>query len=436
MKNKKNRKIFVLDTSVLVYDPSAFKFFNGNNVVIPLVVLEELDKVKSQPNENGRNARVAIRFIDDISNTGQINSGIEIDNDVILKVEVSDFDKIGSDPKYGDNKILSCALKLNKDDEVILVSKDINLRIKAKSYGLKAEDYNRDRIGDGLDLYCGIQKINNEAMGATLLSEGEIYSEEFKEVGSLYPNECLMILSDDGKLIGMGRKTKDIVKIIKSDEPWGLSARNAEQQMAIDMIMDPKIPLVSILGTAGSGKSLISLACGLELVLNKRKYESFCIYKPFQSVGDSVGYLPGELSEKASPWFASIDDGFQFLFTGNARKKNSWKEQLFQYINNGTIKKEVISFIRGRNIINSLILIDEAQNLTREEIKTIITRVGPGSKIICNGDLTQIDAPKLDATSSGFSYLIDKFKKSNLSGHITFTKGERSALATEAAEIL
>lgn len=438
MNNNKNRKIFVLDTSVLVYDSAAFRSFDDAEIVIPLIVLEELDKVKKNSDESGKNSRVAIRYIDEISNQGEIHKGIGIDNNCSLRIEVREPKAMGSDASYGDNKILACLamLSLESKGEVILLTRDINLRIRARANGLLAEDYNKDRV-ESIDLYPGLQIIQNEEMGAALIQDGEILSDEFPEIIDLYPNECIIIVANDNRVIALGRKTKNFVKIIRERDAWGLMARSPEQQLAMDMIMDPKLPLVSIIGLAGGGKSLISLACGLELVLNQKKYTTFSIYRPIQSMGNDIGFLPGTLEEKLSPWFASIDDGFQYLFSANSgKKKDDWKEKLYQYLSNGTIQKEALSYIRGRSIPNSLILIDEAQNLSKEEIKTVITRVGQGSKIILTGDVSQIDAPKLDATSNGLSYVIDRFKESNLAGHVTFTKGERSLLATEATELL
>lgn len=447
MKNKKNIKIFVLDTSVLVYDATAFKSLQNSDIIIPIVVLEELDKVKKNTNEAGKNARVACRYLDEISNRGPIHLGVEIENDCQIRIDTNDpSPTMGSDPTYGDNKILSClerTHKENPDGEVILLSRDINLRIRAKAHGLMAEDYNHDRAPD-LDLYAGVQKINDEEMGAALLSGEELTAEDFPIIQDLYPNECIIITANDGRVITIGRKTKQFVRIVRERDPWGLMGRNPEQQLAIDMILDPKLPLVSIVGPAGGGKSLCALACGLELVLTARKYSAFSIYRPTEAMGNDIGYLPGSAAEKLDPHYASIDDGFKFLFseggagvgTKSKNKDLSWKDKLYQYIDNGTITKDALSYIRGRSISNTFIFIDEVQNLSHDEVKTIITRVGQGSKIVLAGDISQIDNPKLDATSNGLSYLVDKFKKSHLAGHITLSKGERSLLATEAAELL
>lgn len=446
MKNNQTRKIYVLDTSVLVYDADAFRNFPQSNVVLPIVVLEELDKVKKLPNESGKNARVAIRYLDEISNNGDIHSGVEIEEGICVKIYTEHSSHVGSDASYGDNQILGCAKKIKSfsvDEEVVLVSRDINLRVRAKAMGLSAIDYTEDR-NEGIDLYQGVQTIQDEEMGAALLSAGELLENEFDFVGMLYPNECIIFTTKDGKVISVGRKIKDFLKIVGDKEAWGLNARSAEQKLAIDMIMDHRLPLITLTGLAGGGKSLVSIACGLELVLNQRKFSTFSIYRPIQSMGNELGFTPGSIEEKLNPWFSSIDDAFQFLLTDNVGGKSgknkkdsdSWKDKLYQYTSNGTIQKEALSYIRGRSISNSLILVDEAQNLSKEEIKTIITRVGMGSKVILTGDPSQIDNPKLDTTSNGLSYLIERFQNSTLSGHINFSKGERSPLATEAADLL
>jgi PhoH-like ATPase len=443
MKTKKNRKIFVLDTSVLVYDATAFKSFQNCDIIIPIIVLEELDKVKKNPNESGKNARVATRYLDEVSHKGEIHLGIEIDNDCSIRIDTEASGSLGTDPTYGDNQILACTQKHQMaapvDGLVTLISRDINLRIRARANGILAYVYNNDR-GPDLDLYSGVQRIQDEEMGAALISGGELTADEFPIVAELYPNECIIITANDSRVIALGRKTKNFVKIVRDKDPWGLMAKNPEQQLAIDMLLDPKLPLVSIVGPAGGGKSLCALACGLELVLNARKYTTFSIYRPTESMGNDIGYLPGSMDDKLSPHYASIDDGFQFLLSdsvnGKNKGKDSWREKLHQYIDNGTITKEALSYIRGRSIANSFILIDEVQNLSKEEVKTIVTRVGQGSKIVLTGDPSQIDNPHLDATSNGLSYLIDKFQKSHLSGHITLSRGERSLLATEAAELL
>lgn len=435
----KMRKVFVLDTSVLVYNCHSYKSFKQNDVVIPIIVLDELDHLKSRSNGVGRNARLAIRQLDDLSNRGEIHKGIDIENGITIKIDTTAYAPIGPDPKYGDNKILACAAKIkeiNPKRHVVVVSKDINLRVRARAFGLLAEDYETDKI-DTEDLYMGHRIIEDDRLGIDLFSQESLDINKHKKIKDLNPNECVLFVDEFGKGIVSGRRIGNDLCLIKDKYPWGLKLRNKEQLFAADIILDQTIPLVSLIGVSGSGKTLIALACALEMVLNKKQYDSLMIYKPIQPIGNQdVGYLPGDLSEKLAPWFSSIDDAFAFLFSDKSKKKDGWKAQLHQYLDNGTIQKEALAYVRGRSIPNSLILIDEVQNLSKNEVKTILTRVGTNSKVILTGDIEQIDNQYLDQSSNGLTHVIEQFKTSELSGHITFTKGERSALATIASEIL
>lgn len=436
---KSQRKIFVLDTSVLVYDAYSYKSFKYNDVIISISVLDELDHLKSRPNGVGRYARLAIRQLDELSNRGEIHKGIEIENGIIIKIDTTAYAPIGPDPKYGDNKILACAAKIKEENpkrSVIVVSKDINLRVRARAFGLLAEDYETDKINTE-DLYMGHRSIESNKLGIDLFSQESLDIDKHKKLKDLCPNECVLFLDEFGKGIVSGRRIGNELCLIKDRYPWGLRLRNKEQLFATDICLDTTIPLVSLIGTSGGGKTLVALACALEMVLNKKQYDSLVIYKPIQPIGNQdVGFLPGSLDEKLAPWFSSIDDAFAFLFSDKSKKKDGWKTQLYQYLDNGTIQKEALAYVRGRSIPNSLILIDEVQNLSRSEVKTILTRVGTNSKVILTGDIEQIDNQYLDQMNNGLSYVIDKFKTSELSGHITFTRGERSALATIASEIL
>lgn len=584
------RKIFVLDTSVLVYDPNSYKSFSGNDVVIPITVLDELDKIKKFANESGKNARVSIRSLDAISNEGEIHNGISIEEDILLKIDTSTYGAVGPDPTYGDSKILACASKIKEENpevKVILVSKDINLRTRAKAFGLVAQDYEKDRIQSN-DLYQGFRTIACEDGAFALLAAGMILVQDYPELQGLFPHECVLLTDESGKGIAPGRFVKDRIQLIKDKNPWGLELRNKEQLFATDLILDPSIPLITLMGKSGSGKTLVALACGLELTLEKRLSSKMIIYRPIQPVGNDVGYLPGPqpldakvltpsgwttmgelkvgdlviagdgkpskvlnifpkgikpvykitttdgrsteacedhlwltktsdsmeekgsikstkemminfpkknkldyyipynnsgeltetdllryqkvnsitfseekevqcilidhpdhlyitddfivthntIEEKLEPWMSAINDGFEFLLEGSSRNKEGWKHRLHQYIDDGRIQMEAITYIRGRSIPAAYMLIDECQNLSKEEVKTILTRAGNGTKIILTGDIEQIDNSYLDATNNGLSYVIEKFKESDLAGHITFTKGERSPLATKASEIL
>lgn len=429
------RNVVVIDTSVFIYDPTAYLSFNDSDIVIPIAVIEELDKLKKFANETGKKARVSIRNLDNLSNIGELHIGIPIENNIVISVDTNIF-TIGSDPTYGDNNILGCAVKLKSAGKnVLFVSRDINLRIKARAFGLDAVSYEKDNI-DTSELYKGFRIIKNEDAGNALNACGTIIIDTYQELKNLYPNECVVFTNESGKGIASGKRIKDQIRLITDATPWGLELKNKEQLFAANLLLDPNIPLVSIVGRAGGGKSLIAVACGLELVLNKHIYDNFLIYRPIQPMGNEIGFLPGDQEDKLNPWFASIDDAFAFLFSDKSKNGNTWKSQLHQYITNGTIQKEALTYIRGRSIPDSFMLLDEAQNISSEEMKTILTRVGNNTKVVITGDVEQIDNPHLDVVNNGLTYAVEKFKESELAGHIVFTKGERSALATLASSIL
>lgn len=443
-KYKKNKietnKIFILDTNVLVHDPKFYEQeqFSNSTIILPITVLEELDKLKKLGDAVGQKARVAIKNIDKISETGEIHNGILMDKDISFKIDVSFYGALGTDITYGDSKILACAVKIkehNRNAEVVLVSRDINLRIKSRAFNLQAVDYEKDNTSVE-ELYDGVKIIENEKAGEELKKNGSILTDNYTDLPELFANECVSFINDDGKGIALGKYLKGVIHLAKNLYPWDLEMKNREQTLAANLLLDPNIPLVSLIGKAGTGKSLIALACALELVLNKKMYDNLTIYRPIQPMSSDVGYLPGSLEEKLNPWFSAIDDGFALLFGDKSKKKDGWKNQLHQYITNGTIQKEALTYIRGRSIPRSILLIDEAQQLSKSEIKTILTRCGLDSKIVLTGDIYQIDNAHLDAINNGLTYTIEKFKTSELSGHITLKKGERSKLATIASEIL
>jgi PhoH-like ATPase len=253
----------------------------------------------------------------------------------------------------------------------------------------------------------------------------------------MHPHECVLFEDEFGNGIAMGRKIgAEKIKLIKKAFPWGISAKNKEQAFAIDLIMDKSVDLVTLIGKAGTGKSLIALAAAVDLVLGQKKFEKLIIYRPVQAVGNDIGFLPGTMEEKLAPWFQAIMDNFEFLFNAKGSQHGDWRKNLEMFQRKGQLEMEAITYIRGRSIPNSVILVDECQNLSKEDVKTILTRAGEGTKIILTGDIEQIDNAGLDATSNGLTYIIEKFKDSDLAGHITFVQGERSRLASKAAEIL
>jgi PhoH-like ATPase len=433
------RKTYVLDTSTLINDPIAWKQFAHSDVIIPIAVLTELDKLKKQAGEAGRNARVCVRQLDEISELGDISTGVLLDDDVLVKIDTQDHDisKFG-DPTYGDTHILACAYAnwiVHPANDVVLVSNDINLRVKAKSRGLEAESHSSNKHSLS-DLYSGIITINNEDAGLDLQQFGSIDPRVYGL--NLSPNECVMFENDTGDGIAMGRRvSSDKVKLVKKAYPWNIAARNKEQSFAIDLIMDKNVDLVTLIGRAGTGKSLVVLAAALELVLNRHEYDKLIIYRPIQAVGSDIGYLPGTMEEKLGPWFQAIYDNLEVLFTPKGSgPKHDWRKTLEMYTHRGSIEMEAITYVRGRSIPNSIILVDECQNLSKDDVKTLITRSGENTKIILTGDIEQIDNSLLDATSNGLTHVIEKFKDEPEAGHVTFVQGERSRLASKAADIL
>jgi PhoH-like ATPase len=434
-------KIYVLDTSVIVSDPNCLDSFPNEHIIIQAGVLNELDDIKTHPGNIGRNARIFIRLLDELSNKGDIKQGVKTDTNVTLQINTENYDtsEFGVS-SYIDNKILACAKQLNLTNDVTVISADINMRVRAKIAGMHAQNYESENKHSN-DLYSGSRIIHNTESGNRLKKLKIIECVE-NELDDMMPNECVFFKDENDNGISLGRKIDDNIKLISGDKPWGLESRNIEQAYAIDLLLDPKIPLVTLSGTAGTGKSLVAVACGLETVINKSLYNNMMIYRPIQPVGTDMGFLPGELSAKLEPWMAAIHDSLDFL-TSRSKKQNKknvynqnsgWKNALAQY--EDKICMEALTYIRGRSIQNVFMLIDEVQNISKEEIKTILTRVGNGTKIILTGDIEQIDTHHLDAVNNGLTYVINKFKESPLAGHVNLTKGERSPLATIAAEIL
>jgi len=435
-------KKYILDTSVLIDNPNACTHFADSEIILPISVINELDKKKLSPGEVGKNARVAIRFLDKISSLGNISQGITIDDNIIIKIDTTyrdlnspEYRELGN-PNTMDSQILACAFghwyDHDEQAEIILVSNDLNLRVRCRAMGMKAISYEGEKSSYN-DLYMGMQTIQNEIAAAELQKNGYIDPSTYSL--SLFPNECLLLNDDHGNNLAMGRLVADNkIKLIKKSYPWNLKPRNMEQSFAIDLIMDKNVDLITLVGCSGGGKTLVALSSALELVINDRDYQKLVIYRPIQPVGNDIGYIPGPIEEKLEPWFHAIMDNFEVLFAN--KTGGDWKRELEMYQKKGRICLEAVTYIRGRSIPNTIILVDEIQNLDPLQVKTILTRAGENSKIILTGDISQIDTPDLDAMNNGLTYVIEKFKHSELAGHITFTHGERSKLATLASEIL
>jgi len=438
------KKIYVLDTSVYLTDANAIFTYGTNDIVIPLKVLEEIDNHKKRQDSVGSNARRIIRILDSLREKGSLYKGVRIAKGKgILLAKASDKSVLPKDFDFNipDNEIISIALnerKRNLNRKVIMVSRDINMRVKCDALGLLCKDYITNQVvKDTEALYKGFRThlVDNEFIDQFYSGE-MVYLE--KDRIKFYPNEYIMLVSNSNEkktaLARFSSYTEPLKQINGQFKKgiWGVKPRNKEQNFALDLLIDPDIPIVTLVGKAGSGKTLMAIAAGLAQVVEESeisRYKRLIVSRPIQPMGKDIGYLPGSMEEKMSPWLMPIQDNLRFLM-GND------KETLKMYTENGTIEIEALTYIRGRSIANSFIIIDEAQNLSAHELKTILTRVGENTKIVLTGDIEQIDNIYVDETSNGLTYAIEKFKSYDLSGHITLIKGERSNVATLAAKIL
>jgi PhoH-like ATPase len=431
----KNVKTFVIDTNIFIHKHDAIYSFRDNEIVIPLTVLEELDRLKSYSDERGRNAREAIRFLDGISKHGDINKGIKMDNGSLLRVELH-YDKtipIDIDLEKNDNKILLTAYKLQREGKhVFFVSKDINARIKATAMGIKAVDYEKQKV-DINALYTGVREVDISAETMNVLKKkGYIeWHDEFT------PNEFVVLNQKDVSATEFaqydgGRRELRYVKS-SSLSVCGIKPLNERQRMVLEILLDDSVTLATIMGKAGTGKTLLAIAAGLHKVLEEKKYSRVMVSRPVIPLGKDIGYLPGAKSEKLSHWMQPLFDNLEYILSVYKSQSIKSMEQL---LSNNMIELEALSHIRGRSLPSQFIIIDEAQNLSPHEIKTIVSRAGENSKMVLTGDPYQIDSPYLDANSNGLTYLVDAFKGQSLFGHVTLLKSERSDLAELAAELL
>lgn len=442
------KKIFVIDTNVLLHDPKAIFAFQEHEVIIPAVVLEEIDSKKRNADEIGRNARYVSRLLDALRESGHLHSGVPLPHGGRLKVELNHRSFLKVQEMFGelsnDNRILAVALNYQMEEKeqaepktVVLVSKDVLVRIKADVLGLMTEDFLSDRTAGPEELYSGCLTIQ---VHPSIIDE--FYS--FRQLAiaplqlsfRLYPNEFVILKDEMGTgksaLLRVNKEGSKLEPLYLSNEPvWGIAARNVQQRMALELLLNDDIPLVTITGKAGTGKTLLALAAGLLKVEDEHKYKKLLIARPVVPMGKDIGYLPGEKEEKLRPWMQPIYDNLEYLF--DVKKAGDIDKILMGL---GSIQVEALTYIRGRSIPGQFIIIDEAQNLSRHEIKTIVSRVGEGSKIILMGDPEQIDHPYLDASSNGLTYVVERFRQEEISGHITLEKGERSKLAQLAADLL
>lgn len=440
-------KIYVLDTNVLLQDPFSLFAFEDNEVIIPAVVLEEVDSKKRYMDEVGRNARQVSKIMDQFRGKGKLYEKVELPNGGNLRVELNhrSFEKLRDtfDEKTNDNRILAVALNLlieeNAKDQsrpVILVSMDALMRVKADAIGIQAEDFLNDKIITSDYLYSGyIEALVNLDVLNKFYTEQKV-SVSVLNQQTIYPNQFVILKDELGSSSSAIGKIDNDCRLVKPfqlepDQVWGIKPRNVQQKMAFELLLRDDIQLVTLVGKAGTGKTLLSLAAGLLQTEDLHKFKKLLVARPVVPVGKDIGYLPGEKEEKLRPWMQPIYDNLEFLF--NTKKPGEIDQIL---LGMGSIQVEALTYIRGRSIPDQYIIIDEAQNLTKHEVKTILTRVGEGSKIVLMGDPHQIDHPYLDEYNNGLMYVVEKFKKEKISGHVKLEKGERSGLAQLAADLL
>jgi PhoH-like ATPase len=467
------RKTFVLDTNVLLHDPAAITRFEDNHIVIPIEVVEEIDRFKRDPAEKGRNARQVSRLLDDLRALGNLADGVPNgDQGGTLKVVFCRAETLTQLPPElkagnGDNNILAVALEeqrmeavMGSQPPVVLVTKDTNLRIKADAVGLIAQDYTTDKVAID-DLYPGLCEVWADAAQMDAVKQPPGLPVEGLELpGVLQANEGVMLVdrAQPGHtfLTRYVAPTATLQPLQRAPKArlGRIQPRNREQTFALDLLLDPDIQLVTLVGKAGTGKTLLALAAGLHLVADERLYERLLVTRPVISLGKDLGYLPGDLEEKMGPWMQPIIDNLDFLLgnspedqgrggssgggvgSGRAHGQRSQRGNWSDLKGMGLLEVEAISYIRGRSIPRQYMVVDEAQNLTPHEVKTIVTRVGEGTKIVLTGDPYQIDNPYVDAESNGLTWLVERFKGQQLAGHVTLMRGERSPLAELAANLL
>jgi len=438
---KSMTKTFILDTNVLLHDPKSLDAFEDNEIVLPLIVLDELDKKKCGVDEVARNARITIRFLDELRAQGNIHEGVATPGGGTLRVELGFHDKcpVGLDPTRPDNRIMGVALGIMekvKDHKVILVTKDINLRVKCDALNIKSEDYFADSVADNADaIYSGTREVVvNDALIDQFYRDGFLaVKEDKRDLGDFYPNQYAFMKSyESPKKSALARFEKgNLVKIRTFGDIWGITSKNKEQAFALDALFNPDIKLVTLIGRAGTGKTLISVAAGVSQLFDTHAYKKIIMTRPTQplSAQQNLGFLPGSLEEKMHNWILPLVDNLDLLFSDKGTNFLDMQREA------GLIEVEALSYIRGRSLPKSFIIVDESQSLTVHEVKTIITRLGEGSKVVMTGDIMQIDN-YLTETNNGLSNVVEKFKNYSIAAHVTLKKGERSELATLASEIL
>jgi PhoH-like ATPase len=440
------KKIFVLDTNVIISDPKAIFNFDEHDIVVPLVVVEELDKFKKDMNQVGLSARSFARNVEALRKKGKLVEGVSLESGGTIRIDITSDDIKLPGPKlngsYADNVILAAAYKItqdNPDKEVTLVSKDVNLRIKADVLGIKADTYRNEVVnfnqlpkgyesisvdGELIDRIFEFKKIPLDELEGTPFEKG-------------HSNKFFMLTDKANEqhqaVVRIDPFENALIPLKQYKDVWGLRARNFAQKLALDLLMDDRVKLVSLIGIAGTGKTLLAIAAGLQKCLDEGKYTRMLVARPIYPMGRDIGFLPGTIEEKLKPWMQPVFDNLEYLLAGY---DSSSFGKMNDLMNSGIIEVEALTYIRGRSIPEQFIIVDEAQNLTPHEIKTIVSRAGENTKIVLTGDPYQIDNPYMNESNNGLSYIIDRFKDLAIAGSVTLEKGERSALANAAAELL
>lgn len=447
-------RVFVVDTNVLLYDPNALFSFAEHDIVIPMTVIEEIDRFKKDLNETGRNARTISRYLDGLRQRGSLRDGVALGSQGgTLRV---DFDTHGPDlpitwgPDSNDNRILRTVLRLQREHQgnVALITRDTNMRLKSDALGVRAEDYQNAHI-DVDEQYTGVTTREVEAALIDALYQGgsvelasmpladELHPQQFVILNAIEnPGQTAMARVDarKGRLRLVGRHKEGV---------WGVFARNKEQLFALELLLDDSVSLVTLNGMAGTGKTLIALAAGLKKMADEQAYRRVLVSRPIFPLGRDIGFLPGDVEQKLNPWMKPIFDNLEYIISAHAERniaangrRNEAEPAYQQLIDQKLLEVEPLTYIRGRSIPNQYLIVDEAQNLTPHEVKTVLTRAGEGTKVVLTGDPNQIDNPYVDAMSNGLTYTVERFKSSPIAGHVTLRKGERSQLAELAAQLL
>ncbi|HMV69096.1 MAG TPA: PhoH family protein [Myxococcota bacterium] len=435
-------RTFILDTNVFLYDPHALEVFKEHDIVIPMTVIEEIDRFKKDVNETGRNARQTSRMLDSLRAKGSLREGVRLPGGGTLRVDHLPDDKDQVAITWGadsnDNRILQTAVRLHRNlgARVALVTRDTNMRLKCDALGVVAEDYENAHLQVD-EQWTGVVEANvASSLIGGLYADGEVAADE---AAAWYPNTFVVLRGDDGQTaMARVRPDRSGFRLVQRHKEgvWGVFARNKEQLFALDLLLDPDVQLVTLNGMAGTGKTLMAIAAGLRQTADQQRYRKMLVSRPIFPLGRDIGFLPGDVEEKLNPWMKPIFDNLEFLVSSRPDKRRSQQPEYQYLLDQKIVEVEPLTYIRGRSIPQQFLIVDEAQNLTPHEIKTVLTRAGEGTKVVLTGDPHQIDNPYVDELSNGLTYAVERFKGDGIAGHVSLRKGERSQLAELAAKLL